>query len=99
MSEQQGGPAIWDDWVGAFLAELGDARGRRESTLHMHGINLRVMRRTLDLVGAPGDPRDLTRTHVVAAVVQLRQSGRQPRTINSKLQSLRQIRGMPPFIR
>ena len=81
----------WDEWISAFLAEERDAKGRRPRTLQLHRESLGVMRQALDAVGAPGDPRQLARSHIVAAVVHMRQSGRQPRTINLRLQSLRQL--------
>lgn len=83
--------SIWDEWVAAFLLEERDAKGRRTRTLQLHRENLDSMRRVLDETGAPADPAELTRAHVVAAVVRLRERGRQARTINLKLQSLSQL--------
>ncbi len=91
MPEPQGTPTLWEEWVNAFLAEQRDAKGHRERTLELHMQSLSLMRRALDRVGAPADPRDLTRAHIVAAIVHLRNSGRQPRTINLQLQSLSQL--------
>ncbi len=91
IPNRQRAPTIWNDWLEAFLTEERDAKGRRARTLELHAERLSLMRRALDVVGAPTDPRVLTRAHIVAAIVYMRQSGRQPRTINLKLQSLRQL--------
>ena len=91
MPGHENGTSLWDDWVEAFLTEQRDAKGMRPATVQLHEINLRLMRGVLDAVGAPADPRALVRRHIVAAVARIRESGRQPQIINSRLQSLKQL--------
>jgi site-specific recombinase XerC len=84
-------PALfWAEAPQLFLQEER-LKGRRPRTWRRHVEVFSVTRKELDALGAPDEPRALTREHLAALVRSPQERGRQPRTINVRLQSLRQL--------
>ena len=80
----------WADATKRFLDEAR-LKGRRPRTLRLHTEVLTTVRKDLDALDAPDKPGEITREHLVGMVIQMQEAGRQPRTINIRLQTLRQF--------
>ena len=83
-------PLSWSQAVEGFLQEER-LKGRRPRTIQLHRKVFAATRKDLDAAGAPDAPRLITRDALVNVVLGMQDAGRKPRTINVRLQTLRQF--------
>jgi len=83
-------PLTWSEACERFLQEER-IKGWRPRTLKLHVEVLTATRKDLDANGVPNAPSEILREHLVGMIDRMQTSGRKPRTINLRLQSLRQF--------
>ena len=83
-------PLSWANATALFIQEER-LKGRRPRTLTLHREIFASTRADLDAIDAPNAPAAILRDHLARMVTHLQDQQRQPRTINLRLQSLRQL--------